>query len=75
MKKQDSWCMPLKRNGKPTISGGAARNVRIAESGGIDSIVANAVNFALNQANLIAGSIPNRPLLQPTDTGEKRPLH
>lgn len=75
MKKQDKWCMPLKRKGKSTISGGAARNVRIAESGGMDSIVANAVDFALNQANLMSGSIPDRPPLQPTDTGKKRPLH
>ncbi|MEZ9804371.1 MULTISPECIES: hypothetical protein [Vibrio] len=75
MKKKDKWCMPLKREGKSTISGGAARNVRIAESGGMDSIVANAVDFALNQANLMSGSIPDRPPLQPTDTGEKPPLH
>ena len=67
--------MPLKRKGKPTISGGAARNVRIAESGGMDSIVANAVDFALNQANLISASIPNETSLQPTNTGDNRPLH
>lgn len=75
MKKQDRWCMPLKRKGKPTISGGAVRNVRIAESGGMDSIVANAVDFALNQANLISGSIPNETSLLPTNTGDNRPLH
>ena len=67
--------MPLKRKGKTTISGGAARNVRISESGGMDSIVANAVNFALNQANLISGSIPSETSLLPTKTGDNRPLH
>lgn len=75
MKKQDKWCMPLKREGKPTISGGAARNVRIAESGGMDSIVASAVEFSLNQANLMSGSISDRQPLHPKVTGEKNPLH
>ncbi|MDN3441896.1 hypothetical protein QL898_09645 [Psychrobacter sp. APC 3279] len=75
MKKQDKWCMPLERKGKSTISGGAARNVRIAESGGMDSIVANAVDFAFNQANLMSGAISHRLPLQPIDTGEKHLLH
>ncbi|MGP4733365.1 MULTISPECIES: hypothetical protein [unclassified Psychrobacter] len=75
MKKKDRWCNKLKRDGKPDLSGGAARNVRIAESGGMDSIVANAVDFALNQANLMSGSIHDRPPLQPMDIGKKRLLH
>lgn len=75
MTKKDKWCMPLKRKGKPTISGGAARNVRIAESGGMDSIIANAVDFALDQANLMSRAIPDKPPLQRINAGEKRLLH
>ena len=46
----DSWCKKLKVDGK-TISGGAARNVRIARSGGMDNIITAAVKFALDRAN------------------------
>ena len=75
MKKKDEWCKPLKRDGKPTISGGAARSVRIAESGGMDSIIMNAVAFALNQANLLSGSIQHSPPLQPTGTENQPQIH
>lgn len=46
----DSWCKKLRLNGK-TIAGGAARNVRIARAGGMDSIIADAVRYALDRAN------------------------
>jgi hypothetical protein len=76
MKKKDKWCLALKREGKPTISGGAARNVRISESGGMDNIVLNAVEFAINRANLLAGSVANRGTSsQPTERNEVPPLH
>ena len=53
---QDSWCKPtFAKNGSP-VSGGAARNVRIAACGGMDAIVRNvaeeAAENALNRANL-----------------------
>lgn len=35
----DSWCSPIKARSGVVVSGGAARNVRIAESGGMDEII------------------------------------
>ncbi|SFC09386.1 hypothetical protein [Pseudoalteromonas denitrificans] len=51
MKYRDSWTAPLIREGKKKISGGAARNVRISKSGGMDSIITDTLNYALNKAN------------------------
>lgn len=51
MKKQDSWCRPvLSRHGN-VVSGGAARNVRIAEMGGMDEIVEQVVRNTFDLAN------------------------
>lgn len=76
MSNNDKWCKPLKRKGKPTISGGAARNVRIAESGGMDNIVSNAVEFALNRANLMSGAISNiERSSEPVNQLSSPPLH
>ncbi|MDL2210478.1 hypothetical protein LJC26_06715 [Desulfovibrio sp. OttesenSCG-928-O18] len=57
----DSWCGPLHYKGKK-ISGGAARNARIANAGGMDEIIDeitrdvatkawNAATLAANQAD------------------------
>ena len=46
----DSWCKKMKLDGK-IIAGGAARNVRIARAGGMDNIIADAVQYALDRAN------------------------
>ena len=51
----DSWCKPvLSKNGN-IVSGGAARNVRIAASGGMDEIIKEvaeeAASAALERAN------------------------
>lgn len=35
----DSWCKPIKSKHGNVVSGGAARNVRIAASGGMDQII------------------------------------
>jgi hypothetical protein len=53
----DSWCRPLWRAGlKRPLAGGAARNVRIADAGGMDQIIGDVSDFAarkaLNDANL-----------------------
>lgn len=46
----DSWCRKtLAANGQP-VSGGAARNVRIAARGGMDRIIERAVGTAVRQA-------------------------
>lgn len=47
----DSWTAPLSLDDGRVISGGAARNKRIAASGGMDSIIENIVRLALIQAN------------------------
>ena len=51
----DSWCKPIKSKHGNFVSGGAARNVRIASAGGMDSIVEDvareAAQSALERAN------------------------
>lgn len=37
----DSWCTPVRAKTGVVVSGGAARNVRIAAAGGMDEIVEN----------------------------------
>lgn len=40
---RDSWCRPVKAKTGNWVSGGAARNVRIADAGGMDEILEDAV--------------------------------
>jgi hypothetical protein len=40
---KDSWCGPVKAKTGNVVSGGAARNVRIAAGGGMDVILEEAV--------------------------------
>ena len=51
----DSWCKPVLAKSGSVVSGGAARNVRIASAGGMDSIVEGvareAARSALERAN------------------------
>jgi hypothetical protein len=47
---QDSWCAPIVSRHGNTVSGGAARNVRIAAAGGMDTIVQSVASWALQQA-------------------------
>ncbi|MFZ4700872.1 MAG: hypothetical protein ACOYMG_12560 [Candidatus Methylumidiphilus sp.] len=56
-KNQDSWCNPLYRRNKKPLYGGAARNVRISKSGGMDEIIKNVCKMALQQANANASDI------------------
>lgn len=72
--KNDKWCKPLRRKGKPTISGGAARNVRIAESGGMDNIIKNALEYVVNRANLLAGET-SKPLPSNKSSSPSKSLH
>lgn len=47
---KDSWCKPtFAKNGSP-VSGGAARNVRIAAYGGMDSIIRDVAEEAAGSA-------------------------
>lgn len=42
----DSWCKPVRSKTGSVVSGGAARNVRIAASGGMDQIVEDVARAA-----------------------------
>lgn len=52
----DSWCKPIRSKNGFVASGGAARNVRIATAGGMDTIVEEvakeAAKAALDRANI-----------------------
>lgn len=54
----DSWCNPIRSKHGTVVSGGAARNVRIAASGGMDKIIVDvakeAASSALERADLAA---------------------
>lgn len=53
---QDSWCQPaISKHGVP-VSGGAARNVRIAALGGMDKIL-QAVAYDAAQAALVRADL------------------
>jgi len=54
MKNQDSWCTPLYRRNKKPLYGGAARNVRISKSGGMDEIIKSVAIDILEKANFLA---------------------
>ncbi len=46
----DSWCKPVLSKNGTVVSGGAARNVRIAASGGMDKIVEEVAREAATAA-------------------------
>lgn len=54
----DSWCKPIFSKNGTRVSGGAARNVRIAASGGMDRIIDDvareAAAAAIERANRAA---------------------
>lgn len=54
----DSWCKKIRAKSGFVVSGGAARNVRIAASGGMDTIIDNvareAAVAAIERANRAA---------------------
>lgn len=50
MKKSDSWCAKVVSKNGTVVSGGAARNVRIAALEGMDSIVEAVTRDALARA-------------------------
>ncbi|GDG01489.1 hypothetical protein BvCmsKKNP016_01232 [Escherichia coli] len=51
MKKTDSWCTPTMSKNGNIVSGGAARNVRIAAMGGMDEIITQVARNTLELAN------------------------
>ncbi len=53
----DSWCKKVRAKSGSVVSGGAARNVRIAARGGMDEIIADAIRYAFERAE---GEVSNR---------------
>lgn len=47
---KDSWCKPVRARTGNVVSGGAARNVRIAALGGMDEIIEDVARSAAEQA-------------------------
>jgi hypothetical protein len=47
---KDSWCRPVVAKTGNVVSGGAARNVRISNAGGMDSIVEEVARDAARSA-------------------------
>ena len=43
----DSFCNPYKRRGKPTLYGAAAREARLSDIGGVDSVIEKATEEAI----------------------------
>jgi hypothetical protein len=60
----DPWCKPIVAQTGNVVSGGAARNVRIAELGGMGKIVATAyaqgAMYALTLANQVRPVLASR---------------
>lgn len=51
---KDSWCQPIRSSHGNRVSGGAARNVRIAYLGGMDEIISVVARQTLELANAAA---------------------
>jgi hypothetical protein len=64
----DSWCAPVRAKSGVIVSGGAARNVRIAEGGGLDTILTKVARSAaeqmLDEVNAAVRSKRPRPRLR-----------
>lgn len=65
---RDSWCKPVRAKTGAIVSGGAARNVRIAAAGGMDEIIEdvakNAAREALDRAEAMIRNARNPPRLR-----------
>ena len=59
----DSWCESLYYKGQK-LSGGAARNVRISQSGGMDTIISNIAIQAWNAATSNANKADGGKVIQ-----------
>jgi len=64
----DSWCSRVRAKTGTVVSGGAARNVRIAAAGGMDKIIdrvaRNAAREALEHAESAVIQRPAKPKLR-----------
>lgn len=64
MKITDSWCKPVLAKTGNVVSGGAARNVRIAACGGMDEIVSDVVRDTFERAEAAVRNSNRKPRLR-----------
>jgi len=67
---KDSWCEALWYRGKK-IFGGAARNARIGNAGGMDEIIQNIATQVWNAATLAANRADGGKVIQMPKKGKK----
>ena len=60
----DSWCRKVHLKNGTVVSGGAARNVRIAARGGMDEIIADAIRYAFDRAEAKVNNRRKEPALR-----------
>lgn len=60
---KDSWCAPIYYHGKQ-LSGGAARNVLISRSGGMDAIITKVATQVYNEAMFAANTADGGKIIQ-----------
>ncbi|WP_184437306.1 hypothetical protein [Roseospira goensis] len=65
----DSWCAPIRSQSGTLVSGGAARNVRIAASGGMDQIVEEVSRDAATRALKKAENAVRRVNIKASNAG------
>ena len=61
---KDSWCKLVRAESGAWVSGGAARNVRIAALGGMDTIIQDVAQDALLRADEMVRRKNARPKLK-----------
>lgn len=60
----DRWCKKVRAQTGTVVSGGAARNVRIANAGGMEKILHDVAVDAATSALIRAENLSRRPRLQ-----------
>lgn len=61
----DSWCSPVRAKTGNIVSGGAARNVRISDAGGMDEIIEQVARDAARRALELADRVAHQRQVRP----------
>lgn len=61
----DSWCSPVRAKTGNIVSGGAARNVRISDAGGMDQIIEQVARDSARRALELADTAARRRDVRP----------
>lgn len=61
----DSWCSPVLAKTGNIVSGGAARNVRISDAGGMDTIIEQVARDAASRALKLANAMAHQRQVRP----------